>query len=231
MAYNPYGSPIIFTIITIMGLIHSVNVNIPLPDNARHDNTDHVAKTILSGPKNPIIAGSYVYKRMIRGETVDDVDATSDDIWRTSQWLQSNHGARPKILGNYEYEEPFEDYTALELDNTRIDLIGKGEFNEKNKQDTFINTMVLTKRGLEHRRDVDTKWWMPRTYGEKAKFDQKQTHYVIENLQKGRYCKWDDMRDKDEEYFKKFNEIPERECEIYGFFRQNKNPITVDADL
>jgi hypothetical protein len=43
-----------------------------------------VAETILNGPGNPTIVGSYVYKKKIRGGDVDDVDVICDDVYKAA---------------------------------------------------------------------------------------------------------------------------------------------------
>jgi hypothetical protein len=196
-----------------MGAFQS-RTQIPLPAGIRQNLSDDVAQAVLDAPGDNEIVGSYVYKRLVRGEEVDDVDCISDNSWKASHHLQKTRvlGAIPGTSENF--EELFDDYTALTVqeqgESVNVDLISKQEYHREVGDKTFINTVKMTKNGLIHR-DGDTH-----RPGIQVQRDA-EVRFVVERLQRDQYCPWSNMREKDKEYFRKFAKIPDAECKANGF--------------
>lgn len=180
---------------------------VPVPKKANQMKTDEIADAILEGPGDPKIVGSYVYKRVMRDEEVDDIDMICNDTFGMVDHLKKTVSAEQTADP---WDEPFE-YTKLEVDDNgtkiSIDIIETDEYtNDHRTKDTkFINAVQLTPDGLMHK---DATLWSPKT---------DVVNYVMENMKAGRYAPWSNMRDKDEKYFENFEKIPEDESKPFGF--------------
>lgn len=101
------------------------------------------------------------------------------------------------------------DYTSLQCDlnncrNLKIDIISVNDFKKSVRQNglSFINSLILSNHGIE---DVEG--------------NDERKEFVISNLKKKRYCKFNNMRNKDILYFNdnEWKEIDTATCEKYGF--------------
>jgi len=228
-----------------MGALLSSNVVIHPSKDETLDNSDIIARDILQQSHNPKIIGSYIYKRLLRGERVRDVDAVSNDVTHVAMILRSKCGAIDDIMN----EEDFKNYHSLQMRGMHVDLVDEREYKEKIGDDTFINTIMLSSNGLQHKRGIILET-IPKTTTDTTtntttdtttntttdtttntttdaipatlsnRFDLIQMKYVIHNLREGKYCRWSNMREKDKVYFGKLKEIPKEECELYGFFNK-----------
>lgn len=158
---------------------------------------------LLGKKSTNYIIGSYVYKKTIRGEIVNDIDIVTKCTGDEGHRLREKFPCSGTYVSPY-IEYGYDDYVCLmcETDNgdVKIDLLGSKEHLDKNKERNFLNTVILTSNGLE---DI--------------KGNDKRKEFVIQNLKKGKYCPWNNMREKDKEYFKKFKIIDQDVCQDYGF--------------
>lgn len=151
-----------------------------------------------------VIFGSYVYKHMVRGEPVNDIDVLTPNTNKEGKRLAKKFYCKPKYSYAWVRGEPFNDFTCLTCDSdysneVKIDLVGKNEYLKTYRRD-FINTVILTSNGLK---DIEG--------------NEERKKFVIESLKQGKYCPWVDMRDKDKEYFKDFEVIDCNTCKKFGF--------------
>lgn len=163
--------------------------------------SDRIANFILNSKGNCKIFGSYVYKRQINGEEVNDIDCMCENIEKTASELVDNFGAIPKNMEDSS-GYIFNDYTSLEIpgvNKLKVDLISKNDAN-KQFRSSFINNTILTKNGIEH---------------SDYEFNRKQLEFIQNNLNNRRYCPWANMRLKDRLYFKEFDIIDKNICQKY----------------
>ena len=161
---------------------------------------DILSDSILSDSSQ--IFGGYVYKCLVRGECddINDLDVIigykNISLKRISSKLLSKCTAR-YLPGEEFFESQTLDCKCFDTPTNKIqiDLVPYAEGPQ-----TFTNSLRLTKTGIVDGHDNDNV-----------------KDFVINNLKKGRYCKWKGMRPKDKEYFKDFEEINPNECESYGF--------------
>lgn len=50
---------------------------------------------------------------------------------------------------------------------------------------------------------------------------QEMVDYAIDNLSQRKYCAWEDMRQKDKDFFAHFEELSRVDCEAHGFRYEN----------
>ncbi len=170
-------------------------------------------KSIFNGPSYPVITGSYIYKHLLRGEEIEDVDLVVESLEKFKDIYGSVY---EKLLLTY----PFKGlrYHLKRKDIKYLDIISVDtylELLEKNGL-TPINSLILTKDGIEH-------VYNPKELRERFKISENfdpinERDWMVDNFERGRYCKWSTMRKKDIEYFSSFDIIDEEECECHYIY-------------
>ena len=166
---------------------------------------DELKETILSkgffGRSNCSIVGSYIYKHLLRGESVEDIDCICRNVTSMSGKLKRKYEAAYSQPSTY-HSGDVKMKVPVNSKDVNIDIIQRDSFMVwgYGREPSFINSLVLTSNGIEH-----------------IKGDEKKQKYIEENLRQGRYCPWSNMRKKDKAYFKDLEEIPSNECKKHGF--------------
>ena len=191
-----------------MGNEQSLKIKIPALIE-QEDESDKVVTTLLVGPGNCKIFGSYVYKRIIRGEKVNDIDCISEDYNLTCENLRKVMNAKYKH--EISPDESIMDYTRLYVNKISINLISENEYllNPLTKITTFINVIQLTKDGLVHK---DATYYISKI---------ETIYFVINNLQNNIYFPWENMTENDQDYFKDFYQLSAEKAAKFGFYRTN----------
>jgi len=160
---------------------------------------DYIDDILNKEPKCNIFGG-YVYKCLVRGEC-DDINDLDVQCGNVQLKCDSKRLLRKCTECDVSDEPMFNSVTLdckctdMPTNRVQIDIVPyiRGRRN-------FTNCLMLTDKGIK---DIHN--------------DNDALNFAIDNLKKGRYCKWRGMRSKDKEYFKDFEEINPNECESYGF--------------
>lgn len=177
------------------------------PDYKKYENII-LHENYYRNKRTTFIAGSYVYKHLVRGEKVNDIDVIYDgNVDSKGKLIQKMIPTCKFGLKGLAYQE-ITDYSCLwcDINNSerklKIDIIPKDDFLEQTKRGiSFVNALVLTENGIEDIHQND-----------------KRREFVIKNLKKKRYCKTHNLRIKDKAYFSDFQIIDPEECAKYGFY-------------
>lgn len=155
---------------------------------------------------NPIIIGSYIYKYIINGEGVNDIDLVTKNYMATYYDIT-------KLYSNIYCKFSWSNAISLGLtgSNMSIDIIDMNTIIRLINQDgpTPINSLVYTTDGIRHISEIDEfqeRILLP------TKDPKKEREWMINNIKQKKYCVWPGMRDKDKEYFKNWSIIDFKEC-------------------
>jgi hypothetical protein len=181
--------------------------------------------SIINGPEKPMITGSYVYKHLVRGEKVDDVDAVCSSPVRLSEKVVKMDKLAYNPTEDGGWEDRFTDYRLIKFSGSdlHVDILQTGEFVDViNKTGLSpVNSLVLTEGGIRHITEVPE---IADRLNVKAADPVKERTWMVENLKAGKVCRWSDMREKDKQYFKDWKVIDFQECASHGIYdKQAKN--------
>lgn len=171
-------------------------------------NFDEILRMIWSLDKKhcPIIIGSFVYKHLIGGDNVHDVDLITTNYIGAYNHFKSSYS-------NVFCKANWKDAISLGLDgsNITIDIIDVDLLVKVLKQDglTPINSLVYTTDGVMHVSEIET-------FRKEIPFSiqdpKKEREWMINNIKGKKYCVWPNMRYKDKEYFRNWSVISSEEC-------------------
>lgn len=169
-------------------------------------NVNGFFKTLLYGEDNPVITGSYIYKKLIRGEKIPDVDIV----------IRNLHAFKKIFRKHFKYftlTYPFEGlrYDLRRSDGVYLDVISSEDYIATVHTNglTTINSLVYSDGEIKHICELDE---MRDVFSSKNLDVEREKLWNIDNFRRGRYCKWSTMRDKDIEYFNTFDIIDLKEC-------------------
>jgi len=173
---------------------------------------------IVDGRQYPFITGSYVYKHLVQGETVFDVDVLCPSVSSLSEELKKlNPLAYRQLDGRSGDEYRYIDYKKVLFrgSDLYIDLFGTDEFVAKINSSGLspVNSLVLTKDGIKHILEVSQ---LNVGLNMTSANPVAEREWMIKNLKEKKYCKWTDMRPKDVEYFKNWTVLDFQECAVHG---------------
>lgn len=173
--------------------------------------TDDVANSIVTSKGNCRVVGSYVYKRLMRGEVVKDVDCVCDDLQTTVRELKELFDATEvsnsdvynaeinELSRNGEVDR--DDYVQLKVDNINVDILSESAYQSLAKDyNSFVHNVVHTENGLEHKHGGN----------------DEQVKFIADSLKNNEYCVWLNMRHKDNSYFNRMSTIDLDVCDRYG---------------
>jgi hypothetical protein len=179
---------------------------------------DQVAQRILASPAKCTIVGSYVYKRWISGHEVPDIDCICEDPQLLAHELQEGYEVTLKPAGSFSPFGPGGELSLAIWNNPRsfwrtrqffnVDIMPTEQYDRKTRHvSSFINNLRLTQDGVVHKHD-----------------DTTQMDFIISSLKKQKFCRWSDIRGKDERYFSEmgFTALDEEVCNDHGLFYFNK---------
>lgn len=182
--------------------------------------------SIINGPERAMITGSYVYKHLVRGEKVDDVDGVCRSPVKLSEKVTKMDSLAYNPIDDDSWsEESFTDYRVIKFSGSdlHVDILKTEEFVDViNKTGLSpVNSLVLTEGVIRHITEVPQ---IAEKLNMKAADPVKERIWMIDSLKAGRYCRWSDMREKDKEYFKNWTVIDFQECNSHGIYdKKTKN--------
>ncbi|AYV77014.1 MAG: hypothetical protein Barrevirus7_21 [Barrevirus sp.] len=181
--------------------------------------TNSYFKTLWYGRTYPYITGSFVYKHLVRGEDVKDIDVICPDTNELSQTLQRMESLAFCPIADWLEEESYLDYEDIKFrgSDLHVDILQIDEFVRTINRTGLspVNSLVLTKDGIRHLTEVPE---ICSKLNMKSEEPEKEREWAIQNLKAGRYCKWGSMRDKDVAYFKGWTVIDFQECANHGIY-------------
>lgn len=159
-----------------------------------------IADILLKSNGNCKIFGSYIYKGVVRGETPNDIDCVCENTQAAINDLKQLGGTEVDFAAYADHDYSIlPDYRRIQIKSSGINV----DIHPKITNNIiFTSIPVLTRNGLEN------------AFGS-SEFKNRQLKFVISNLERDRYCQWDNMRDKDKEYFKNFSAIDKDFCDIF----------------
>ena len=172
--------------------------------------------SVIYGKKPVFITGSYVYKHLVRDESVDDVDALCDNSGELSDQIKSieKTAYNPDLPHSYGYignkyrrfarhfgVGVYQDHNVIKFtgdSSVHVDLIGIPDFVARVNYTglSLANCLVLTTEGIRHVLEVPE---LSDGLHLQADDPQLERDWTIRNLKEGRYCRWFGMIDKDKE--------------------------------
>ena len=175
-------------------------------------NTRSFLKKLIHGSYFPIITGSFVYKTLIRNERSEDIDIFYNLLRKNFYYAEHSYGTGiDEHVDSQTYKVRF----LGALQPIKIDALNAEEIFNKIGSLTPVNSLVYTKDGIKHILEFDEI----KELVTNLDLDPiKERTWMIDNFKNGRYCKWNDMREKDVEYFSTFDVIDCSECEKHGIF-------------
>ena len=203
------------TVDSIVRLLHKVRLN-------------GLFSLMINGPERPMISGSYIYKHLLRGEKVDDVDAICSSPVKLSEKVVKMDKLAYNPVGYDAWawtEDRFTDYMLINFSGSdlHVDILQTQEFVDVVNRTGLspVNSLVLTEWGVRHIAEIPE---IADKLNVKAADPEKERRWMIENMKAGRYCRWGDMREKDVMYFKNWSVIDFQECASHGIYdKQMKN--------
>lgn len=146
----------------------------------------------------------------------DTGEATLEQFDAVAQALLSKDC---KIVGSYVYKRMLLGLIPQDIDvvaatdpeipeppaGVKIDCLSQKRLDWfwEDRNPTFIDAVGLSRQGFVPAHE---------------RVQPYQVDFVVKNMTNGFYCRWPDMRAKDEEFFQRFTELPRTECEAMGFF-------------
>lgn len=182
--------------------------------------------------KHGFIAGSFVYKYLVRNESVNDIDVLCPSknynnfvifCQRILKNSTSNGMSARNYTGKNSEGYSFTKYTNIMYktgtnSEINVDVIDAKEFIEKINEEglSHINALVLTKEGVRHIFEVPE---LSQHLVLGTENGEKERKWILETLKNKQYCKWKFMRSKDTEYFKGWSVIDCDICKNHGIFQ------------
>ena len=154
---------------------------------------DEVVDILLNS--GHMIYGSYIYKRMLLGITPKDIDVINQENYIKRVVYDTLKGFFQRSVYSAQFKIDFSFSDDLHL----------------RAQPCFVNAVGLKMVG-------DQINFVPTI----DSVTPEMVDYVVENIAQRKLCPWSDMRQKDIDFFKDFEELGRAECEMNGFPYETK---------